>query len=294
MTIVISALRKAFFSTFDDVGWRDERRPTHHIMKSSVKREPKPGQLVSQRVLIDISQLFTCHDVATKSKNGEGIQKSEVAARARLISYKNIRSLLELYRGTSWNVIADLVNFKLYQCMKDDDLIIKGEFEVEVPASHAYKYLSDEKKRLEWDEMIVDVKVINDINGGDAILYYVMQNINPSQRMKPDDFVMLVSRRPSLDQREPFTIAYRSVTLNSLPSKPEYNRAENLCSGFLIESCKNSSNCCKITYINHLTKEVFEYVKGALKGTSGLHRKRSERLSNLLLESLKKDEHHKQ
>ena len=46
------------------------------------------------------------------------------------------------------------------------------------------------------------MKIIKEIDGGsDALLHYVMQNLNPKQRMKSDDFVMLVSRRPSRDRR---------------------------------------------------------------------------------------------
>eukprot|EP00795_Rhopilema_esculentum_P000349 gene349-10012_t len=107
-------------------------------------------------------------------------------------------------------------------------LVVKGEIEVAVPASHAYSYLRDEKKRREWDGMLIDVEVIEEMDdGSDALLHYVMHNRNPQQRMKSDDFVMLVSRRPAREKSEPFTIAYRSVTLDSLPPKPEYNRAED-------------------------------------------------------------------
>eukprot|EP00795_Rhopilema_esculentum_P000348 gene348-10011_t len=148
-------------------------------------------------------------------------------------------------------------------------LVVKGEIEVAVPASHAYSYLRDEKKRREWDGMLIDVEVIEEMDdGSDALLHYVMHNRNPQQRMKSDDFVMLVSRRPAREKSEPFTIAYRSVTLDSLPPKPEYNRAE-------------------VIYINQLTKEVYEYVKGALKGVSGIHEKRSEKLINRLLNTYK-------
>ena len=41
----------------------------------------------------------------------------------------------------------------------------------------------------------------------------------------------------------------------------------------------------QIIYINQLTKEAYEYVKGDLKGAANLHEKRSEKLINQLLSS---------
>ena len=41
----------------------------------------------------------------------------------------------------------------------------------------------------------------------------------------------------------------------------------------------------QIIYINQLTKEAYEYVKGDLKGAANLHEKRSEKLISQLLSS---------
>ena len=38
---------------------------------------------------------------------------------------------------------------------------MKGEFDVPVPAEHAFAYLSDEKNRLKWDDLIVYVYFLN-------------------------------------------------------------------------------------------------------------------------------------
>ena len=33
--------------------------------------------------------------------------------------------------------------------------MVKGEVEVSVPAQHAFEYLLNEKKRIEWDGMVM-------------------------------------------------------------------------------------------------------------------------------------------
>lgn len=52
-------------------------------------------------------------------------------------------------------MFCDLFQLKLFTCMKENLLVVKGEIIANVTAKHAYGYLLDEKKRVDWDDMVM-------------------------------------------------------------------------------------------------------------------------------------------
>lgn len=205
----------------------------------------------------------------------------------KILSYKNILALMELYNSPGFKLKVQTDEIRLYQCKLNDRLCIRIECEINVPSATVYKVLSDHKKRTIWDMAVTKVSIARIIREDeDCVLHYAMQNLSPRENVKGDDFVVLASTRK--DIRELHTIAYRSVTVADLPPLPEYNRAQTRCSGFVLEAVNNTitTNGCKIVYLNQVTDHVYQYIKHDLEGATNTLAKRAIAIKELVRQSV--------
>ena len=175
----------------------------------------------------------------------------------------------------------------LFKRDTDNYLCVKTTFTVQIPPEKAFELLSDESRRKEWDPLLIKVEVSEVVDDDDEILHMVLEG-KMRNAVRPDDMVLLVSRRVPCDKRDHFTIAYRSVQLTTLPPFPEYNRKEHLCSGLLIKETKEEEGKSTITYINQTTRELQPYVLGDLAGATDFYVKRFKELETYLLNNVSK------
>eukprot|EP00111_Clytia_hemisphaerica_P007195 TCONS_00020904-protein len=186
----------------------------------------------------------------------------------KILCYKNILELMALYNKDTFKFKLEMAPVRLSQLKIDDSLCIRLETEVDFSAADVYRALSDHTKRIHWDMFITEVEILKEIKKSeDHVLRYKMSNLKPGCNTKGDDIIVLASCRQEKDYA---IIAYRSVKLDEFPPVPEYHRAINRCSGFIIEGAKRNEykTSCKVTYINQLTEHIYEYVKTDLKGAT--------------------------
>jgi len=203
----------------------------------------------------------------------------------KVLSYKNISSLMELHSSQVFKLKIKIDSILLYQAKINDMLSIKVECDIDnVSPLQVYDILSDHSQRRFWDLSVFDIRIVKELRKNeDYILHYFMHNLSPRDKVKGDDFVVLASTRKDL--RDKYMIAYRSVIVDDIPALPEYNRGETRCSGFILEPFHNvASNVkgCKLTYINQLTVHIYEYLKHDLKGATDSFAKRAISLKELI------------
>ena len=133
-------------------------------------------------------------------------------------------------------------------------MCVKATLEVDIPAGRVFTLLSDDQRVSEWDPLVKTCRVIQEVDKEDAILYMTLADVKDDETAQLDDVVVVVSRREPSDQRDHYTIAYRSVLLSSCPPTSEYNRAENLCSGWHIEAVDGDErmSCIILAKIGYL------------------------------------------
>jgi len=204
---------------------------------------------------------------------------------SQLLNYNNIEALVKLYQLTKWEEVRSSSGVTLFRRDTDNYLCVKTTFSVQVPPGKAFALLSNETNRKEWDPLLIKVQVAEVVDEDDEILHMVLES-KMRNAIKPDDMVLLVSRRVPCDKRDHFTIAYRSVTLTTLPPFPEYNRKEHLCSGLLIRETEGEQGKSKITYINQTTRELLPYVMSDLGGATEFYVKRFKELEAYLLKNV--------
>ena len=208
---------------------------------------------------------------------------------SKLLSYNNIQALTELYQLAEWVDVCTQRGVTLSKREVDDFLCAKITFHIDMPPGVVFALLSDEPRRKEWDPFIRESKVVETVNGEDEILHYILANVlQVGESSKPDDLVVLVSRRKPCDKRDHFTIAYRSITLKSLPLLPEYHRAETLCSGWLIKYSDESDDMTTMTYINQTTRHLTPYLFKDMTGGTTVYATRLARLECFLRENASK------
>lgn len=206
---------------------------------------------------------------------------------SQLLNYNNIEALVKLYQLTKWEEVQSSSGVTLSKCDSDNYLCVKVTYSIQVPPEAVFSLLSNEQARKEWDPLLIKVQVMEIVDDGDEILHMVLEN-KMRNATKPDDVVLLVSRRVPCDGRDHFAVAYRSVTLTTLPPFPEYNRKEHLCSGILIKETEGEQGKSTITYINQTTRELQSYVMGDLMGVTAFYVKRFKKLESFLLENVSK------
>ena len=201
----------------------------------------------------------------------------------QLLNYNNIEALVKLYQLTKWQEVQSSDGVTLSKCESDNYLCVKVSLSIQLRAEVIFTLLRDEKARKEWDPLLIKVQVMEVVDNDDEILHMVLEN-KMHNATKPDDVVLLVSRRAPSDGRDHFTIAYRSVILTTLPPYPQYNRKEHLCSGLLIRETEGQEGKSTLTYINQTTRELQSYVMKDLQGITSFYVKRFKDLEAYLLQ----------
>lgn len=204
-----------------------------------------------------------------------------------LLNYNNIETLVKLYELTKWEEVLSSSGVTVFKRDTDNYLCVKVIFHLQVSPGKAFALLKDERRRKEWDPLPVKVEVAEVVDDDDEIVYIVLKSPERNAT-KPDDFVLLVSRRVPCDKRDYFTIAYRSVLLTTIPPVPDYNRKEHLCSGMLISETDGDPHKATITYITQTTRELEHYVMGDLDGSTKFFAKRFKELETCILKELPK------
>ncbi|KAL4838145.1 hypothetical protein H8958_022259, partial [Nasalis larvatus] len=108
------------------------------------------------------------------------------------------------------------------------------------------------------------VELVQQVDEDDAIYHVTSPALGG--HTKPQDFVILASRRKPCDNGDPYVIALRSVTLPTHQETPEYRRGETLCSGFCF--WREGDQLTKVSYYNQATPGVLNYVTTNVAGLS--------------------------
>ncbi|KAM8792923.1 acetyl-coenzyme A thioesterase [Eudromia elegans] len=177
------------------------------------------------------------------------------------LSYSNIATLTHLAAKPGWEITSTLDNIKIWTHEEGNVLSLKVEMQVKVPSDAAFSLLSDFTRRQQWDKHYL--QVLEDLNEDEKIYYITSPSVTGC---KPNDFVVLVSRRQPCKPSEPYVVAVKSVTLTSMPPSSEYCRSEVLCAGFQIYS--ESSSSCTVCYFNQVTSGILAHLAANLTGSS--------------------------
>ncbi|XP_068263250.1 acyl-coenzyme A thioesterase 11 isoform X7 [Nyctibius grandis] len=107
-------------------------------------------------------------------------------------------------------------------------------------------------------------ELVQQVDDDDVIYHVVSQTL--SRENKPQDFVILASRRKPCSKGDPYVVAFRSVTLPTHPASAGFTRGETLCSGFCI--WPESEETSKVAYYNQATPGYLNYVTTNVAGLS--------------------------
>uniref|UniRef100_A0A4X1WB85 Acyl-coenzyme A thioesterase 11 n=1 Tax=Sus scrofa TaxID=9823 RepID=A0A4X1WB85_PIG len=180
------------------------------------------------------------------------------------LSYNNVSSLKMLVAKDNWVLSSEINQFRVYTLEDDKFLSFHMEMLVQVDAAQAFLLLSDLRRRAEWDKHYRSVELVQQVDEDDAIYHVISPPIGDDP--KPQDFVILASRRKPCDNGDPYVIALRSVTLPTHREMPEYRRGETLCSGFCF--WREGDQLTKVSYYNQATPGFLNYVTTNVTGLS--------------------------
>jgi len=180
------------------------------------------------------------------------------------LSYNNVSSLKMLVAKDNWVLSSEVNQVRLYTLEEDKFLSFHMEMSVHVDTTQAFLLLSDLLRRPEWDKHYRSVELVQQVDEDDAI-YHVISPVLGGDA-KPQDFVILASRRKPCDNGDPYVIAMRSVTLPTHPETPAYRRGETLCSGFCF--WREGDQLTKVSYYNQATPGFLNYVTTNVAGLS--------------------------
>nr|XP_013001704.1 acyl-coenzyme A thioesterase 11 isoform X1 [Cavia porcellus] len=180
------------------------------------------------------------------------------------LSYNNVSALKVLVAKDNWVLSSEINQVRLYTLEEDKFLSFHLEMLVHVDAAHAFLLLSDLRRRPEWDRHYRSVQLVQQVDDDDAIYHVISPSLGSDA--KPQDFVILASRRKPCDNGDPYIIALRSVTLPTHPETPEYRRGETLCSGFCL--WREGDQLTKVSYYNQATPGFLNYVTSNVAGLS--------------------------
>uniref|UniRef100_A0A8C6ZVR4 Acyl-CoA thioesterase 11 n=1 Tax=Nothoprocta perdicaria TaxID=30464 RepID=A0A8C6ZVR4_NOTPE len=153
---------------------------------------------------------------------------------------------------------------RMYTLEEDQFLSFRMEITVRITAAQAFSLLSDPRRRHEWDGHYATAELVQQVDEDDAIYHVVSRT--PSPENKPQDFVILASRRKPCDKGDPYVVAFRSVTLPTHPPTNTFTRSETLCSGFCI--WPETEETSKVAYYNQATPAYLNYVTTNIAGLS--------------------------
>ncbi|XP_068396059.1 LOW QUALITY PROTEIN: acyl-coenzyme A thioesterase 11 [Eschrichtius robustus] len=180
------------------------------------------------------------------------------------LSYNNVSSLKMLVARDNWVLSSEISQVRLYTLEEDKFLSFHMEMLVHVDAAQAFLLLSDLRRRPEWDKHYRSVELVQQVDEDDAIYHIVSPALGGDP--KPQDFVILASRRKPCDNRDPYVIAMRSVTLPTHLETSEYRRGETICSGFCF--WHEGDQLTKVSYYNQATPGFLKYVTTNVTGLS--------------------------
>lgn len=158
---------------------------------------------------------------------------------------------------------VEISEVRLY-ILEEEFLSFHLEMVVNVDAAQVFQLLSDLSRRPEWDKHCRSVELVQQVDEDDAIYHVISPTL--SGNTKPQDFVILASRRKPCDSGDPYVIALRSVTLPTHRETPEYQRGETLCSGFCL--WREGDQSTKVSYYNQATPGFLNYVTTNVAGLS--------------------------
>ncbi|XP_021490960.1 acyl-coenzyme A thioesterase 11 isoform X2 [Meriones unguiculatus] len=179
------------------------------------------------------------------------------------LSYYNVSSLKTLMAKDNWVLSMETGEVRLYT-LEEEFLSIHLEMVVQVDAAQVFQLLSDLRRRPEWDKHYRSVELVQQVDEDDAIYHVISPAL--SANAKPQDFVILASRRKPCDNGDPYVIALRSVTLPTHHETLEYQRGETLCSGFCL--WREGDQLTKVSYYNQATPGFLNYVTTNVAGLS--------------------------
>uniref|UniRef100_A0A8C7A035 Acyl-CoA thioesterase 11 n=1 Tax=Nothoprocta perdicaria TaxID=30464 RepID=A0A8C7A035_NOTPE len=162
------------------------------------------------------------------------------------------------------NQLGPCQRVRMYTLEEDQFLSFRMEITVRITAAQAFSLLSDPRRRHEWDGHYATAELVQQVDEDDAIYHVVSRT--PSPENKPQDFVILASRRKPCDKGDPYVVAFRSVTLPTHPPTNTFTRSETLCSGFCI--WPETEETSKVAYYNQATPAYLNYVTTNIAGLS--------------------------
>ncbi|XP_058698340.1 acyl-coenzyme A thioesterase 11 isoform X2 [Poecile atricapillus] len=180
------------------------------------------------------------------------------------LSYNNVSALKMLVAKAHWVLAREKEKVRMYTLEEDKFLSFRIEISVCIPASRAFSLLSNLRRRHEWDSHYVSAELVQKVDDDDMIYHVVSQKLRNEN--KPQDFVILASRRKPCSRGDPYVVAFRSVTLPTHPARDEYTRGETLCSGFCI--WPESEEMSKVAYYNQAMPGYLNYVTTNVAGLS--------------------------
>uniref|UniRef100_A0A8B9ELB3 Acyl-coenzyme A thioesterase 11 n=1 Tax=Anser cygnoides TaxID=8845 RepID=A0A8B9ELB3_ANSCY len=180
------------------------------------------------------------------------------------LSYNNVSALKTLVAKANWALAREKEKVRIYTLEEDKFLSFRIEMSVRIAAGQAFSLLSDLRRRHEWDSHYASAELVQQVDEDDAIYHVVSQTL--SHENKPQDFVILASRRKPCDKGDPYVVAFRSVTLPTHPACASFTRGETLCSGFCV--WPESEEASKVAYYNQATPGYLAYVTTNVAGLS--------------------------
>ncbi|XP_070602075.1 acyl-coenzyme A thioesterase 11 isoform X2 [Erythrolamprus reginae] len=180
------------------------------------------------------------------------------------LSYNNVTALKTLVAKGNWVLASERNKFKMYVLEEDKFLSVQIEMTISFNVLQAFWLMSDLRNRHEWDRHCARCELIQQVDKDDMIYHVISRTV--SDENKPQDFVVLVSRRQPCSPRDPYVLAFRSVTLPTYPEMPEYTRGETLCSGFCF--WQEAAEITKISYYHQATSGLLSYITTNVAGLS--------------------------
>ena len=203
-----------------------------------------------------------------------------------VLAFHNVTAFEKLYHLDTWQEISQDSNCKLFTCKLDELTCVKVEATIAKSAADVFKAVQL-KTRASWDPIFAQSTVVRKIDDDDSIVHIVMATTPPGQSTpdktptKPSDLLLMESTRPGVG-KDGYVIAYRSVTMTSYPVSEQYERKENLSSGFMIGQSESNPNQSTLVYINQVTNQVAEFLFKDLKGGTKVFADRVKKLREYL------------
>ncbi|KAM9325452.1 acyl-coenzyme A thioesterase 11 [Gastrophryne carolinensis] len=258
----------------------------HPCMLPRIKPEPGDGErryreaIARRKIRLDRKYVISC-------------KQSEVPlsvpwdpSNQVYLSYNNVSALKMLISRSEWVLTAEINKVRLYTLEDTTFLSFRVEIEINVDAKQTFNLLSDMRCRPHWDYHYKECQLLQQVNKDDAI-YRVVTTIRNTEK-KPQDFIILASRRPPCDIGDPYVVAFRSVSLPTCPPTEEYARGETLCSGFCIWS---EGELTKISYYNQFTPGIVSQLTNNIVGLSSSFSVTFQACASYLMEKIRGDIH---